>query len=91
MTVTQLLILLFAWVSLFTLILLVIQNAKHKIELELKQNEPPKEPPKEKPKQKVKGKPEPETFIQTMDYLLVMGVIDMKEYNQIISKAIPFF
>jgi hypothetical protein len=46
--------------------------------------------PNDKPKSQAKGKVTPDEFMRVMDFMLVMGIIDMKEYNQLIAKSIPY-
>jgi hypothetical protein len=50
----------------------------------------PEPPPETKPKTEAKGKVTPDEFMKVMDFMIVMGIIDMKEYNQLIAKSIPY-
>jgi hypothetical protein len=59
-------------------------------QLFIKQMSNQEPPPKEKPKTEAKGKVTPDEFMKVMDMMLVMGIIDMKEYNQLIAKSIPY-
>jgi hypothetical protein len=57
--------------------------------MEIKQNSKTDSTPEKKPISQAKGKVTPDEFMKVMDFMLVMGVIDMKEYNQLIAKSIP--
>jgi hypothetical protein len=50
----------------------------------------PQQQPNDKAKSQAKGKVTPDEFMKVMDFMLVMGIIDMKEYNQLIAKSIPY-